>query len=218
MPVLVYTADHRAETIDRVVDVVQTFAASSTVPNLEFRLASGNLGVMAATNDVIAAKEKEIVLWVYAVLIVFIFLFFRSKASIACAVLPLALTSMLTYAFMAQVGIGLKVATLPIVALGVGIGVDDSLYLLSVLQRRLRLGEDLRTAWFHTLQRTGRAVVFTSVALMVAVATWLWSDLQFQADMGLLLVFMFAVNLLGAVVILPAIAHFTIRPGSRLTR
>lgn len=218
MPVLVYTTDHRAETIDRVVDVVEDFAAGSQVPNLEFRLASGNLGVMAATNDVIAAKEKEIVLWVYAVLIVFIFLFFRSKAAITCAVLPLALTSMLTYAFMAQVGIGLKVATLPIVALGVGIGVDDSLYLLSVLQRRLRLGENLRTAWFHTLQRTGRAVVFTSVALMASVATWLWSDLQFQADMGLLLVFMFAVNLLGAVVILPAIAHFAIRPGSRLTR
>ena len=218
MPVLVYTADHRAETIDRVVDVVKNFEPDQPVPGLELRLASGNLGVMAATNDVIAAKEKEIVLWVYAVLIVFIFLFFRSKAAIACAVLPLALTSMLTYAFMAQVGIGLKVATLPIVALGVGIGVDDSLYLLSVLQRRLRLGEDLRTAWFHTLQRTGRAVVFTSVALMVAVATWLWSDLQFQADMGLLLVFMFAVNLLGAVVILPAIAHFAIRRGSRLTR
>ena len=217
MPVLVYTVDHKADTIDRVVEVVQDFALQRDVPGLELRLASGNLGVMAATNDVIAAKEKEIVLWVYAVLIVFIFLFFRSKAAIACAVLPLALTSMLTYAFMAQVGIGLKVATLPIVALGVGIGVDDSLYLLSVLQRRLQLGEDLRSAWFHTLQRTGRAVVFTSVALMAAVATWLWSDLQFQADMGLLLVFMFAVNLLGAVVILPAIAHFAIRPGSRLT-
>lgn len=218
MPILVYATDHRADTIDRIVGVVEQFKAGSTVEGIEFRLASGNLGVMAATNDVIAAKEKEIVLWVYAVLIVVIFLFFWSTAAVACAVLPLALTSMLTYAFMAQVGIGLKVATLPIVALGVGIGVDDSLYLLSVLRRHLAAGEDLRTAWFHTLQRTGRAVVFTSVALCASVATWLLSDLQFQADMGLLLVFMFAVNLLGAVVLLPAIARFAIRPGSRLTR
>ena len=218
MPILVYATDHRADTIDRIVEVVEQFKADSQVDGIDFRLASGNLGVMAATNDVIADKEKEIVLWVYAVLVVVIFLFFWSTAAVACAVLPLALTSMLTYAFMAEVGIGLKVATLPIVALGVGIGVDDSLYLLSVLRRHLAAGEDLRSAWFHTLQRTGRAVVFTAVALSAAVATWLLSDLQFPADRGLVLVFMFAVNLLGAVVLLPAIARFAIRPGSRLTR
>jgi predicted RND superfamily exporter protein len=37
------------------------------------------------------------------------------------------------------------------------------------------------------------------------VSTWIFSDLKFQVDMGILLTFMFLVNMLGAVLLLPAI-------------
>jgi len=40
------------------------------------------------------------------------------------------------------------------------------------------------------------------------VATWIFSPLKFQADMGILLTFMFLVNMLGAIVLLPALAHW----------
>ena len=56
------------------------------------------------------------------------------------------------------------------------------------------------------LRTTGKAVLFTSLTLIVSVAMWLFSGLQFQADMGLLLVFMFTANLLGALLMLPALA------------
>ena len=152
-------------------------------------------------------------LWVYVVLIAFIWLSFRSLASILCIVGPLALVSMMTYAFMAIMDIGMKSATLPVVAFGVGIGVDDGIYLWSVLQKYLKAGKSLRASWYLTLQHTGKAVIFTSVALLVSVATWLFSGLQFQADMGLLLVFMFTANLFGAVIVLPALAHYLVRTG-----
>ena len=127
---------------------------------------------------------------------------------------PLALCSMLTYAFMAQIGIGMKSATLPVVAFGAGIGVDDGIYLWSVLVKYLKAGASLPEAWLQTLRHTGKAVIFTSLALIVSVSTWLLSGLQFQADMGLLLVFMFTTNLFGAVLMLPAMAWLTVR-GSR---
>lgn len=183
---------------------------------LNLALASGNLGVMAATNEEIKAKEIEVVLWVYAVLIIFIWLSFRTTSSILCIVTPLAIVSMMTYAFMAIVGIGMKSATLPVVAFGVGIGVDDGIYLWSVLEKYLKAGKPLRASWYLTLQHTGKAVIFTSVALLVSVATWLFSGLQFQADMGLLLVFMFTANLFGAVIVLPALAHYFVRTGKSL--
>jgi hypothetical protein len=83
-----------------------------------------------------------------------------------------------------------------------------------VLGQKLDEGWSLRKAWFRTLQTTGKACIFTSVALAVSVTTWLFSGLQFQADMGLLLLFMFVVNLFGAVVMLPALAYFLV-PGAQ---
>jgi predicted RND superfamily exporter protein len=206
MPVLIFTTDHRAETISGIIDAVKRFSAKNRDAPVHFALAAGNVGVMAAANEVVRAKDKPIVFWVYASIIFFVWLSFRSGISIVCIILPLALTSLLTYAFMATAGIGLKVATLPVVALGAGIGVDDGIYLFSVLGDRLRQGVPLRQAWFRTLQLTGKASIFTSIALSISVSTWLFSGLQFQADMGLLLLFMFVVNMFGAIVMLPALA------------
>jgi hypothetical protein len=47
--------------------------------------------------------------------------------------------------------------------------------------------------------------------MSVGVGTWAFSDLKFQADMGILLAFMFLVNMLGAVLLLPALAAFLVR-------
>ena len=213
MPIMIFTADHKAETIERIVEATKQFNQDNPDTGVNFALASGNVGVMAATNEEIAAREIEVVLWVYAVLFVFIFASFRSFSSVLSIMTPLALCSMLTYAFMAQIGIGMKSATLPVVAFGVGIGVDDGIYLWSVLVKHLKAGASLPEAWLQTLRHTGKAVIFTSLALIVSVSTWLLSGLQFQADMGLLLVFMFTANLFGAVLMLPAMAWLTVRRG-----
>jgi predicted RND superfamily exporter protein len=103
-----------------------------------------------------------------------------------------------------------KVATLPVIALGVGIGVDYALYVLSVMLSRMRAGESLSDAYHHALQFTGRVVILTGITLAIAVATWIFSSIKFQADMGILLAFMFLWNMAGALVLLPALAHFLI--------
>jgi hypothetical protein len=50
------------------------------------------------------------------------------------------------------------------------------------------------------------------------VGTWTFSALKFQADMGLLLAFMFVVNMLGAIFLLPALAAVLIDPKRRAGR
>jgi predicted RND superfamily exporter protein len=44
--------------------------------------------------------------------------------------------------------------------------------------------------------------------LAVGVGTWIWSPIKFQADMGLLLTFMFVWNMVGALWLLPALACY----------
>lgn len=211
MPIIIFTADHKAETINNIVKRVKEFRSKPENQNtgVTFELASGNVGVMAATNEVIEDKELEILLWVYGVILILMILAFRSFAAVICIIAPLSLVSLMGYGVMTLAGIGMKVATLPIVALAVGIGVDYGVYVYSVFQEGVRdFGLSLQDAYFRTMQKTGKAVVFTGIALGSGVATWLFSDLQFQIDMGILLIFIFTANMFGAILVLPALAHF----------
>jgi len=235
MPVMVFTTDHRAETISRVVAKVKElreqldigdvdFRLQSedleslsqeeevTPERLEFRLATGNVGVMAATNEDVAAAEKPMLALVFGAIILLCLITFRSIRGTLCIVLPLVLVSTLAEALMAVYGIGLKVNTLPVVALGVGIGVDYGIYIYSKLDSLLKQGYSLHEAYYRTLRLTGRAVIFTGLTLGAGVGTWLFSTLQFQADMGALLAFIFLGNMVCAIVLIPSLVRLLIRP------
>ena len=145
---------------------------------------------------------------VYASVILFCFITFRSWRAVVCAVLPLVLTSILAQALMVLLHVGIKVATLPVIALGVGIGVDYALYVLSILLRQMRQGASLSEAYHRTLLFTGKVVVLTGFTLAAGVVTWAFAPIKFQADMGLLLAFMFLLNMLGALILLPSLCYF----------
>lgn len=211
VPVVLFLTDHRAETIERVVDAVKAWRAENPVPGAEFKLAAGNVGVMAATNEEVAAKEFPILGGVFAAVIIMCLITFRSLLGTVLVVVPLALVSVLVYAVMAMVGIGLKVSTLPMVALGAGIGVDYGIYLFSRMQEFLKQGQTVREAYEHTLRVTGASIIFTGITLAIGVVTWVFSPLKFQADIGIMLTFMFLVNMLGAIFLLPALASWMIR-------
>jgi hypothetical protein len=218
MPVTIFTEDHKATTINRVVDAVKAYQQAHPPEtdesgeliegSVRFRLATGNAGVMAATNDVVKGAQIPMLIMVYGAVILLCLITFRSIAGTLSIVIPLALVSLLAYALMAFLGIGLKVNTLPVVALGVGIGVDYGIYIFSRLQNLLNKGLGLVDAYRDTLRLTGKAVLFTALTLGIGVGTWIFSDLQFQADMGILLAFMFIVNMVGALILLPALAYW----------
>ncbi|MCE2494530.1 MAG: MMPL family transporter [Alphaproteobacteria bacterium] len=212
MPVSIYTADHKAETIERIVDAVKDFNNANRNERIAFRLAAGNVGVMAATNEEVEASQFPILGYVYAAVIVLCLLSFRSVTATVCIIVPLGVVSLLAYALMALLEIGLKVSTLPVVALGVGIGVDYGIYIYGRLRTHLAEGLDFATAYERTLSTTGAGVVLTGLTLAAGVATWIVAPLKFQADMGTVLTFMFLVNMVGAVVLLPALGAWLVRP------
>ncbi len=231
MPIMVFTTDHKAETIARIVQrvkelrealhigdlklglehkVLEEMATEGDVTpeKLNFRLATGNVGVMAATNEDISAAEKPMLALVFGSIIILCLVTYRTVLGTLCIVLPLVVVSTLAEALMAVYGIGLKVNTLPVVALGVGIGVDYGIYIYNKLDIYLKEGFTLREAYYRTLRLTGRAVIFTGFTLAAGVGTWMFSALQFQADMGILLSFIFLANMVAAIVILPALVRW----------
>jgi predicted RND superfamily exporter protein len=216
LTVYVYLRDHKADTLARVVDHVEAFAQANNTADTQFMLAAGSAGIEAATNIVVKDAWRTMLLLVYGAVVLLCFITFRSWRAVVVAVLPLVLplvlTSLLAEALMVALGMGVKVATLPVIALGVGIGVDYALYILSVTLAQLREGKSLSEAYYRALLFTGKVVMLTGVTLAIGVITWVASPIKFQADMGLLLAFMFLWNMLGALLLLPALAHFLLKP------
>ena len=208
IPVMIYLHDHKAETIKRVIAAVKDFRSANPSDRVKFQLATGNIGVMAATNEVVAAAQTPMVLWVYAAVIVLCLLSFRSWRGALCVIVPLVVVSYLGYALKYYLNIGLKTSTLPVIALGVGIGVDYGIYLFSAIQERLEMGETFEDALCFAFGTMGTSVMFTGSALAVGVGTWAFSALKFQADMGILLSFLFFFNMLGAMLLMPALARW----------
>ncbi|NVJ59291.1 MAG: RND family transporter [Gammaproteobacteria bacterium] len=211
MPIMVFTVDHKAETIDQVINAVKAYREENPSDLVEFKLAMGPVGVMAATNEAVSSAQYPMLIGVYLAVILLCLISFRSIRSTLCIIIPLALVSILAQALMTWLEIGLTVATLPVIALGVGIGVDYGIYIFSRMLDFIRAGESIHEAFYKTLNLTGNAVFFTGVTLAIGVSTWIFSALQFQADMGILLTFMFLFNMLGAVILLPALASLFYR-------
>lgn len=203
-----HLADHKADTLSAIVATVEQFKQDNDSPQAQFLLAAGNAGIEAATNEVIKHASQRIMLWVYGAVVLLCLATFRSWRAVVCVIIPLVLTSLLCEALMVVLGIGVKVTTLPVIALGVGIGVDYALYVMSITLKHLRKGESLSQAYLEALAFTGKVVMLTGITLGVSVATWAFSTIKFQADMGILLAFMFLWNMLGALVLVPSLSCF----------
>ncbi len=208
MPVLAYLSDHKADTLDRVVQAASEFAEQNSTEEYQFLLAAGNAGVDAATNIVVKEANRKMLFYVYAAVALLCLITFRSWRAVIVALVPLVLTSMLAETLMVYLGIGVKVATLPVVALGVGIGVDYAIYLLSTQLAFQRVGYSVADAYRKALATTGKVVALVGVTLAAGVVTWAWSPIKFQADMGILLTFMFLLNMISALILVPALSHF----------
>ena len=201
-----FLTDHMATTINRVIAAVKAFRASDKLEGVVVRLASGNAGVLAAVDEEVEKSELPMMLYVYCAIALLVFLVYRDfRAVIACC-LPLTVGTFIGYWFMKELQIGLTVATLPVMVLAVGIGVDYAFYIYNRLQLHLAKGQPIVKALEHAILEVGMATIFTAITLAIGVATWAFSELKFQADMGKLLAFMFMVNLVMAMLVLPALA------------
>jgi predicted RND superfamily exporter protein len=201
-----FLTDHKASTIKRVIAAVEAFRDAKPMKGVTIRLAAGNAGVLAAIDDEIEKSELPMMLYVYAAIVVLVFVVYRDfRAVIACC-LPLTVGTFIGYWFMKELQIGLTVATLPVMVLAVGIGVDYAFYIYNRLLLNMTSGQTIVKAIENALLEVGTATIFTAITLAIGVATWSFSDLKFQADMGKLLAFMFMVNMVMAMTALPALA------------
>ncbi|MSP43885.1 MAG: RND family transporter [Alphaproteobacteria bacterium] len=210
LPTQIYLTDTKAKTVKTAVAAIEKFIEdpANQSDDVKLRIGTGNVTIVAATNQEVEESEIPMLLYVYGVVMGLVILVYREWRGAVCLVVPLILSTIIGNWFITGAGIGLKISTMPVLAIAVGIGIDYGIYEYNRMHLYLRMGRGPYEAFLGALNDVGSATIFTGGTLAIGVSTWIFSELKFQADMGLLLTFMFIVNMVGAVTLLPAMVAF----------
>ena len=200
-----YFKDHKGDTLREAMEVSQKFIDANPLEKAQSKMAAGVVGTLAAANEEVFKSQLALLVMTFAITIFLCSLTYRSLTAGLILAVPLAVSNYFIFAYMGLKGIGLNINTLPVATIAVGIGVDYGIYFLSRMQEEYSNSKDLSTANFVTLVTTGKAITFTALTVALGVVFWAFSDLKFQADMGLLLTIVTFFHLIGTLVLLPAL-------------
>jgi predicted RND superfamily exporter protein len=205
--------DHRGDTLREVIQRADEFIRDNPMPGAEFKLASGYAGVLAAANEVIARSDKVTLGLMIAAQLIFCAVGFRSLVAGFLFVGVVLLSNTFGMALMAYWNVGLNVNTLPVISLGIGFGEDYGIYIVSraIEEYRRRQRDDLDGALVDGIATAGKAVLYTAFLISAAIALWVFSPLRFQAEMGYQLLIILTMNMLGGLLLLPAVVSL-VRP------
>ena len=205
--------------VPSVIDRAGEFIEKTPLAGAQFKLASGYAGVLAAANEVIARSDKLTLGLMLLAQLVFCALGFRSLVAGLLFVGVVLMSNAFGMALMAYWNVGLNVNTLPVISLGIGFGEDYGIYIVSraieEYQRQNR--GDLNRALIEGVTTAGKAVLYTAFLISVSIAFWALSPLRFQAEMGTQLLIILTMNMLGGLLLLPALIawltpKFVVRP------
>ncbi len=178
----------------------------------EFVLAGGIMGVYAAVNEEVERGHVANILLIFLIVFTFVSVSYRSPSAGIVIVFSLSCGTILSLFYMAVSETGLTVQTLPVQSVGVGIGVDYAIYVTDRIRQEYSWCGDLDEGIRRAIRTTGMAVSFTATTLIGGIICWSLSQLRFQAEMAQLLSILMAVNMLGAIFLVPA-CFSILRPG-----
>ena len=211
--VMVWYKDHTGKTLRKAIATVQKFVEENkealAKEKCTFRLASGNLGVLAAVNESVQNSQILNMILVLGSTFLLCAFTYRSVVAALFLMIPLNLANIMTLSVMHVLEIGLNINTLPIVSVGVGVGIDYGIYLLSRCCEEVQAAGEYSFAVINqAIKTTGKAIFFTATTMVLGVLFWYFlSSMKFQAEMGLLLAIIMFFNMVGAMVILPMLLY-----------
>ena len=199
--------NHLPSTIEKLLTSANEFISTHKTDKAEFKLVGGRVGVIAAFNESIVVHETTTLVAALLLTGIIASIVFRSFLAGILLVIPLSLASWFTFAYMAVQGISVNLQTLPISIIAIGIGVDYGVYLLSRIREEYARKSNLDSAVREAIGTAGNAIVLTAIIIIAGVVFWNFSDIKFQADMGLLLSIVTLFHLLGSLLLLPAMVQ-----------
>jgi predicted RND superfamily exporter protein len=189
----------------KAVDSVAKYQpTSSWTRGVQFVMAGGSMGILAAINDEVERSHVANITLILFVIFVLHSVTYQSMPSGGIILLQITTATTLSLAYMALMNIGLNINTLPVQSVGVGIGVDYAIYIVDRIRQECADTADIDEAVRRAVRTTGMAVSFTATTIVGGIVLWSFSNLRFQAEMAQLLSILMVINMLGAITVVPA--------------
>jgi len=204
--------DHKSSTINELIKKTDTWITQNhKSSDISFSYAGGNIGMLAAINQIVKPMLSGNSLLTSALVFVCLVTAYGFVAG-WLLFLPLIFRTILVFGILGFLKIGLTCEIIPVVALGIGFGDDFGIYILSRLMDEMREGDgNLKNALLKAMSTSGKAVFFTGLTLTIGIATWMCSDILMQARLGALLAFFIFFNAIGTLIVMPSMI-MTVKP------
>ncbi len=135
-------------------------------------------------------------------------LLFRNAKLVLISLLPNLIPLLITAGFMGFAGIDIRPSTAVIFTIAFGIAVDDSIHYLARFRMETLRGASLHQAVKNTTIHTGRAIVLTSLILIVGFGVLGTSSFESNMLMGLLTCLTILTALAADLIFLPALIYW----------
>jgi predicted RND superfamily exporter protein len=206
--VTMFFRDHKGDTIRTAVSRIEDYIENNPLPgDSQYKLAGGLVGVLAAVNEEVFARQVESIALALLTLFVLSAIAYRSTVAGLFYMPLVVMSNTITFAFMAWKGIGMNINTLPVAALGIGLGVDYAFYVVDGVKERFEETGDVMASIRGSLLTAGRGVLITGGTMIASVLVWYASSLKFQAEMGLLMALWLTVSAITSLLLIPAMIY-----------
>jgi hypothetical protein len=200
----IFFRDYSHDTITTALQQAKDYIKTHPIDGIEFRLAGGLIGILAAVNEEMEWSYRVNLYLVLATVFLLSFLTYRSVAGALIVMIPSIVAQPLTEATMYWCNIDMNTNSLPVAAIGIGIGIDYGYYVLSRIMEEYPRFADIDHAIEEALMTTGRAILFTGTTLATSVIFWLFFPMKFQSEMAFLLTLILFLHVVGALLFIPA--------------
>jgi len=202
--ITIFFRDYSHDTIMGALARAKEYIAANPADKIDFRLAGGLFGILAAVNEEVEWSYQVNLYLVLFTVFILSYLTYWSLAGALIVMIPSIVAQPLTEAIMYWTNIDMNINSLPIAAIGIGIGIDYGYYVLSRITEEYEHYSDIDQAIEEALMTTGRAILFTGTTLTASVIWWLFFPMRFQAEMALLLTLILFLHIVGALLFIPS--------------
>ena len=129
----------------------------------------------------------------------------RSLRLAGLALIPNLFPIVAVFGFMGLVGVALDAGTVMLGSLALGIAVDDTVHLVTGVERRTAMGSSTQTSLAQTLGETLPPLIYTTLAVSLSFGALSFSDFTYIQNLGWLVAAVMVICLAADLLLLPAL-------------
>ncbi|MFZ2632527.1 MAG: efflux RND transporter permease subunit [Desulfosalsimonadaceae bacterium] len=188
---------------------------SETLPKAYSFLITGYPIINVKMASYVVMGQMQGLLMSLVIVAIVIMLLFKKFSAGPLALIDMTVTILINFGIMGWFGIELDMVTSVIAAITIGIGVDDTIHFLNTYRLYKKEGMSVPDAIEQTIHVAGKAIIFTSLALVCGFLMLTTSNFRPIILFGVLLSMTLAISTVCSILLIPAAIRIT---GIDLTR